>query len=216
MNSKGLFNFPLQGSVDEDVAQFESSLEKEFVTGVGKLMLHKMEELSKTESEASDREFTEMIRGMIDPFITQVGAHPVLQECSTQTIETIFSVPTTHHSAYNVPVHVYTPKTLALKTCNSVYIYAHGGGGVASTATLAKPWLDYIAVKCGVVVFNVDYRLAPEVKSPNNVLDFYECLKYIHNNASVFNIDSGIEIRRYLLHKDKYFYMTCCNRCTSY
>ena len=193
VKSKGLFNFPLQGIVDGDVAQFQSSLEKEFVTGVGKLMLHKMEELSKTESEASDREFAEMIRGMIDPFITQVGAHPVLQECGAHTTVTTLSVPTTHHTAYNVPVHVYTPKTLANNTCNAAYIYAHGGGGVASTATLAKPWLDYIAVKCGVVVFNVDYRLAPEVKSPNNVLDFYECLKYIYHNASALNIDSGIE-----------------------
>ncbi|KAL5253801.1 hypothetical protein ACHWQZ_G013541 [Mnemiopsis leidyi] len=191
VKSKKLFNFPLQGTVDGDVAQFESSLEKEFVTGVGKLMLHKMEELSKTESEASDKEFAEMIRGMIDPFIKQVGTHPALQECGALTTETRFSVPTTHHTAFSVPVHVYTPNTLARNSHNAAYIYAHGGGGVASTAALAKPWLDYIAVKCGVVVFNVDYRLSPEVKSPNNVLDFYECLKYIHSNASVLNIDPG-------------------------
>lgn len=77
-------------------------------------------------------------------------------------------------------------------------MYAHGGGGVASTAALAKPWLDYIAVKCGVVVFNVDYRLAPETKSPNNVLDFYESLKYIYNNAASLNVDPGTWLHNHI------------------
>ena len=192
VESKGLFNYPQQGSIDPDVAEFESSLEQQFVTGVAKLMLHKMKELSESESEASDKEFTVMIRAMIDPFITQIGRHPVLDQCSAHTVETLLSVPTTHHTAYNVPVHVYTPTALARNTGNAAYVYAHGGGGVASTAALAKPWLDYIAVNCGVVVFNVEYRLAPETKSPHNVLDFYECLKYIHSNAASLNIDPGI------------------------
>ena len=200
VESKGLFNYPLQGSIDSDVAKFESSLEQEVakLTGVAKLMLHKMEELSKCESEASDKEFTVMIRGMIDPFITQIGAHPTLQQCSKQTVETQLSVPTTHCTDYNVPVHVYTPSSLAHNTRNAAYIYAHGGGGVASTAPLAKPWLDYIAVNCGVVVFNVDYRLAPETKSPNNVLDFYECLKFVYNNAAHLNIDPGYLFNSFL------------------
>ena len=40
-------------------------------------------------------------------------------------------------------------------------IYAHGGGCVAGSAEMYAPYLSYMAVDCGVVVFNVDYRLAP-------------------------------------------------------
>ena len=41
-------------------------------------------------------------------------------------------------------------------------VYAHGGGVVACSANQYKPYLSYMAVDCGVVVYNVDYRLAPE------------------------------------------------------
>ena len=63
-----------------------------------------------------------------------------------------------------------------------------------------------MAVDCGVVVFNVDYRLAPETRlasgymwrlvitcwysrCPNNVLDFYEAVKYVTKNAEDLGID---------------------------
>lgn len=46
-----------------------------------------------------------------------------------------------------------------------------------------------MAMDCGVVVFNVDYRLAPETRCPNNVLDFYEVIKYVASNASELGID---------------------------
>ena len=60
-----------------------------------------------------------------------------------------------------------------------------------------------MALTCGVVVFNVDYRLAPEARfkhfeppgftfrCPNNVLDFYEAIKYVISNASKFGVDAS-------------------------
>ena len=36
-----------------------------------------------------------------------------------------------------------------------------------------------MAENCGVIFFNVDYRLAPEAKCPENVKDFYSVLKYV-------------------------------------
>ena len=201
VQSKELFHFKPKGAIDDDVAAFESSLEEEMVTGIAKLMLHKMQELTMSESDESDREFTQMIRGMIDPFIQKVGSHPVLRACGEQITESHFTVPTSHCGGYDVPVHVYTPRASdSAAECpprappRAAYIHAHGGGGVASSAQDAKPWLDYLAVHCGVVVFNVDYRLSPETKSPYNVLDFYECVKYIHSNAQHLGIDPGKEI----------------------
>ena len=43
-------------------------------------------------------------------------------------------------------------------------IYAHGGGAIGGSAAMYKGLLSYMAVDCGVVVFNVDYRLAPETR----------------------------------------------------
>ena len=38
---------------------------------------------------------------------------------------------------------------------------------------------SHMAEACGVIFFNVDYRLAPEAKCPENVKDFYSALKYV-------------------------------------
>ena len=74
---------------------------------------------------------------------------------------------------------------------NPALLYAYGGDVVASSAEIYKPWLVQLAFHCNIVVFNVDYRLAPETKCPNNVKYFYECLKYVSNNAPTLNIDQN-------------------------
>ena len=43
-------------------------------------------------------------------------------------------------------------------------VYAHGGGAVGGSAMGYKGYLSHMAMTCGVVVFNVDYRLAPDTK----------------------------------------------------
>ena len=40
-----------------------------------------------------------------------------------------------------------------------------------------KPVTAALAVETGTVVVSVDYRLAPETKCPDNVMDFYQALK---------------------------------------
>ena len=70
-------------------------------------------------------------------------------------------------------------------------IYAHGGGVVTCSASTHKPFLSKVAVKCGVVVFNVDYRRPPETKCPNNILDFDEVFKYVKLNSESLGIDAS-------------------------
>jgi len=48
-----------------------------------------------------------------------------------------------------------------------------------------------MAESCGVIFFNVDYRLAPEAKCPENVKDFYSALKYVVDNAETLGVDSS-------------------------
>ena len=62
-----------------------------------------------------------------------------------------------------------TPQAIAQEDSRACIIYAHGGGAIAGTATMHKGFLSHRAVDCGVVVFNVDYRLAPGTRSGKSV-----------------------------------------------
>ena len=86
---------------------------------------------------------------------------------------------------------MHTPQILKEKPANAALIYAHGGGVVGGSADLYTNYLSSLAHDCGLVVFNVDYRLAPETKCPNNVLDFYSVLKYVTGHAEELGIDSS-------------------------
>ena len=58
-----------------------------------------------------------------------------------------------------------TPKKIVGKM-NPAYVWAHGGGGYAGTALEHEPLIGKMAVNLNCTVFNVDYRLGPEVKCP--------------------------------------------------
>ena len=57
------------------------------------------------------------------------------------------------------------PQALAGQKTRACIVYAHGGGAIAACAELYKGYLAHMALDCQVVVFNVDYRLAPESRS---------------------------------------------------
>ena len=188
--SKNLFNFLPSGVVAEDVAAHEAKVMAELMSGVNKDAFLAAMNVMQSEDEEVGKEFLVAMRGFVDTAMKKMGQHPVLQRAAQDTLVAEIKVPTTHDGNYDVPVSVYTPKALE-GASNAAVIYAHGGGAVASNALDAKPWLDYLAVACNVVVFNVEYRLAPETKCPNNVKDFYETVKYIHANATFLGVDSN-------------------------
>ena len=70
-------------------------------------------------------------------------------------------------------------------------VYFHGGGAVAMSAS--TPF--YIAMMTryaednDIVVFSVDYRLAPEAPAPGGIMDCYAALKYVLDSCDEFNID---------------------------
>lgn len=102
-----------------------------------------------------------------------------------------FSVPTSHLGEHSVPVLVHTPYKLIDQSRRPVIIYAHGGGVIGCTALCHKRYLAKLASTCNVVIFNVEYRRAPETKCPNNILDFYEVLKYTVQNSKSLGIDTS-------------------------
>merc|ERR550525_882890 len=124
----------------------------------------------------------------MDGVMTTLLDHPSYSD-NTDHVEEMIKVRTSHDGQYDVPVYVHTPNSLVGEKNRPVVIYAHGGGGIGCSAAIYRPLLRKIAVHCGVVVFNVDYRLAPETKCPNNVKDFYSVVKHVADNADRLGVD---------------------------
>ena len=137
-----------------------------------------------------DEVFVRGFRKMCNYGYDLVQSHPAYEETMAQCNHTEIKVPTHHHGDYSVSVLVHTPKHLASRTKRPAIIYAHGGGVVGCSAATHQRFLSKMAVRCEVVVFNVDYRRPPETKCPNNILDFYEALKYISCHSDILGIDN--------------------------
>merc|ERR1719245_833128 len=156
-----------------------------------KFMAELAEVRDKHDTE-SNKKYVNMMREMVDDIMKPLYDHPILEEASKNVEETELKVLTNHDGNFEVPVFIYTPNQLQGKEKKNVaYIYAHGGGAISLSAKTYKPLLAHYAVECNVVVFNVDYRLAPETKCPNNVKDFYEVIKYVQQNAENLGIDAS-------------------------
>ena len=186
VESKHLFNYCLTGVCDEEVAAEHAKAMQKFTSDQSiKALLNP--------AKLDCQEMSTVMRRYVTKLFKELGEHPSLVEAVEGCTHTNFEVPPRDGNDYSVPVLVHTPMYLAgqndSKKGNAAMIYAHGGGAVSGTAEEFKPWLSDIAVKTGIVVFNVDYRLAPETKCPKNALDFYCAVKHVIENASDLGID---------------------------
>ena len=190
VKSKNLFNFELNGVSEEAIMPNEDEF---YETPQGQHLFEMWIRLNdvkaETEDNKGDKDYVDLYRKADDIEWKQLGKHSIFEEAKENCSMTRVNVPTNHYGSYKVSVDVYTPNKLLGVNNNPALIYAHGGGAVASSSENYKPWLVQLAFLCDVVVFNVDYRLAPETKCPNNAKDFYECVKYVSKNATEMNID---------------------------
>jgi acetyl esterase/lipase len=74
---------------------------------------------------------------------------------------------------------------------HAAYVYAHGGGGIFGKAEESNDYLCATALNLNCVVFNIDYRLGPEVKCPKGMEDFVDGLEHIVSKADTYSIDKS-------------------------
>ena len=192
VESKKLFNFTLNGLIDDDIAAKDAEMMAMMGTEEGMGMFTKMNELSMKDDAESITAYVTMMRAMMDGMVKPMLDFPEMKKAVKEIIEEEIKVPTNHDGMFDVPVFKYTPRKLQGDGKKyAAYIYAHGGGAIALEASTYKPLLAYYAVECDAVVFNVDYRLAPETKCPNNVKDYYEVVKYVIENSEKLGIDAS-------------------------
>lgn len=81
------------------------------------------------------------------------------------------------------------PDDTPQETQRPAYLYVHGGGMIAGSAALFANAVSYAVAATNIQFFSVDYRKAPEHKSPTQTEDVYAALLWLHQNVTQFNID---------------------------
>jgi acetyl esterase/lipase len=94
-----------------------------------------------------------------------------------------------HPKAVVSDMLVHCPKDIVNDQKKKAMIYFHGGGGVAGTPLQHAKVCDKYAIDCKAVIFNCDYRLAPEHKAPAALYDAYACVKHIIADCKTWGVD---------------------------
>src|SRR5262249_3164273 len=90
-----------------------------------------------------------------------------------------------------VPLRVYRPAGVAATTLLPGLVYFHGGGWVICDRDTHDVLCRQLTAEAGITVASVDYRLAPEHKSPAAVDDAWEATRWASASADRLGIDAG-------------------------
>lgn len=125
-------------------------------------------------SELSPAEAREMYRA-----ITTMEQGPEVQRVDDRLLPT---------DAGDLPVRVYTPEE-AVGANHGVLLWFHGGGWVIGDLDTADATCRSLANGSGAVVVSVDYRLAPEHRSPAALDDCVAALAWTAENGELLGAD---------------------------
>lgn len=91
--------------------------------------------------------------------------------------------------AGDLPVRIYRPTSAAADAKLPCLVYAHGGGWVFGNLDSHDVLCAQLALEAGIVVFAIDYRLAPEARFPGAFDDVVAGLKWVAANGASIGID---------------------------
>jgi acetyl esterase len=89
-----------------------------------------------------------------------------------------------------LPLRIYRPRAAGTATL-PVVVNFHGGGWVSGDTFQSEWWCAAIAVRAGVVVVSVEYRLAPEHRFPVPAEDCYAGTAWVAAHADALGVDAG-------------------------
>jgi acetyl esterase len=91
-----------------------------------------------------------------------------------------------------IPIRIYSPEKSSKMPA---VVFFHGGGFIGGTVKAVENPCKALAEKAGAVVVSVDYRLAPEHPFPEGLVDCFNAVTWVCENARELNIDAkGITV----------------------
>jgi acetyl esterase len=93
--------------------------------------------------------------------------------------------------AGDLAVRIYRPASAPADAKLPCLVYAHGGGWVFGNLDSHDVLCAQFALEAGIVVFAVDYRLAPEARFPGAFDDVVAGLKWVAANGASIGVDSS-------------------------
>ena len=91
--------------------------------------------------------------------------------------------------AGDLAVRIYRPASAPADAKLPCLVYAHGGGWVFGNLDSHDVLCAQFALEAGIVVFAIDYRLAPEARFPGAFDDVVAGLKWVAANGASIGID---------------------------
>jgi acetyl esterase/lipase len=90
-------------------------------------------------------------------------------------------------AGHRIPLRIYRPRKAARPL--GALVNFHGGAFVAGDLDTSETTVARYADRAGIVVVDVDYRLAPEHRFPAGVQDCYAALEWTAANAAALDVD---------------------------
>jgi acetyl esterase len=91
--------------------------------------------------------------------------------------------------AGDLAVRIYRPAAAPADAKLPCLVYAHGGGWVFGNLDSHDVLCAQFALEAGIVVFAIDYRLAPEARFPGAFDDVVAGLKWVAANGASIGVD---------------------------
>ena len=91
---------------------------------------------------------------------------------------------------HQIKLRIYFPKKKKKESLPGL-IFMHGGGFVIGSLETHDHLCRRLARLSSVVIFSVEYRLAPEFKFPAAILDAADAVKWIFENTKKFNVNKN-------------------------
>jgi acetyl esterase len=88
-----------------------------------------------------------------------------------------------------IKVRIYRPVSVLADAELPALVFAHGGGWVFGNLDSHDVLCSQLAIEAGIVVFAIDYRLAPEARFPGAFDDVVAALKWVGDNGRQIGID---------------------------
>jgi len=96
------------------------------------------------------------------------------------------TIPLTSEPGQRISATAYYP---SIKDHHKALVFFHGGGCVIGSSATHDRFCRYLAKKNNIAIISINYRLAPEFKFPQPIIDVIEAWNWVNQNHQSLQLD---------------------------